>query len=107
MGRFPCWVTALNRTIVRQIVSEMSSDAGSDEYSDACANRAVVSPGHSPVKKVDLFVFHARFGHAHESLLKAKEKPVAVKLTGTLGECKLCTLANGIRTDRQTNIVFF
>lgn len=38
----------------------------------------------SPVKEVDINLVHSAIGHAHISLLKATEKSIKVKLTGTL-----------------------
>lgn len=77
---------------------EVASDTEFDESGGDCANQAVVTPERSPAKGCGFNLFHASFGHAPKTLLEAPAKPIGVKRTGTLEECKDCILAKGIRT---------
>ena len=47
---------------------------------------------HSP-SKIDINIFHASHGHAHEGLLRATAKNLGVTLVGRLEECKGCSMA--------------
>ena len=48
-------------------------------------------------RDVDINVFHASYGHAHEVLLRATAKSLGVTLTGKLQPCYGCSLAKGLR----------
>ena len=61
------------------------------------ANQAVVTPGRSPLKEVDIIFFHSVCAHSHEKLVRATAKSMNFKLTGKLRECEGCMVAKGTR----------
>ena len=61
------------------------------------ANQAVVTPGRSPVKEVDINFFHSVCAHSHEKLLRATAKSMNFKLNGKLRECEGCMVSKGTR----------
>ena len=59
---------------------------------------AVIAPGAMPVPPtVDINLFHASYGHAHEGLLRQTAKDLGVTLTGELQPCTGCSMAKGLR----------
>ena len=48
-------------------------------------------------RTVDINLFHASYGHAHEGLLRRTAKDLGVTLSGTLQPCTGCSLAKGLR----------
>lgn len=86
---FLYWVATLIQVMTTQMIGRMRiSPSESDENLDECENQAVVTPGRSRAEDMDRRVFHARFGHAHDSLLKSTARSMGVKLTAPLHECE-------------------
>lgn len=57
---------------------KIDSGSKSDESLIQCANEAVVTLGRFLVNEADCNMFHATFGHAHGSLLKATTRSMGI-----------------------------
>lgn len=66
---------------------ENHSDDEPDDSGEGCASQVEDTPGRSLAEMCDIKLFHASFGHACETLVKATAKSNGVKLTGKLLEC--------------------